>query len=137
MTANRECLEANVAGVKNVIVLPLALSDRSGVGSMARPGDNSGTYYLTHGADVLVAALDIVVHTPVDFIKIDVEGMEGRVLLGAERILRRYRPAVFFEDNGLGAVHYGPDWVDPKSILQRNGYRPAVRLAKNELWLPD
>lgn len=136
VAANRECLETNVAGMKNVIVLPVAVGDRSGTGSMTRPGDNSGTYYLTHGAEVLVAALDIVVHSPVDFIKIDVEGMEGRVLLGAERILRRYRPAVFFEDNGLGAVHYGPDWIDPKSILQRNGYSLRIRLAKNELWLP-
>ena len=137
VAANRECLEINTAGLSNVIVLPVAVSDCAGTGSMSRPNDNSGTYYLSHGADVLVASLDVIVHNPVDFIKIDVEGLEGRVLAGGERILRRHRPAVFFEDNGLGAVHYGPDWVDPKSILRRNNYSLRTRLAKNELWLPD
>jgi FkbM family methyltransferase len=137
VAANRACLEANVAWMKNVIVLPVAVSDHNGTGSMALPGDNSGTYCLLHGTDVLVTTLDVVVHSPVDFIKLDVEGAEGAVLMGAEKILRRSRPAVFFEDNGLGERHYGPSWVDPKSILQRNGYRPVVRLAKNELWLPD
>lgn len=135
--ANRVCLEANVAGRANVVVLPVAVGAQAGTGSMAFPGANSGTYYLERGADVLVVALDTVVHSPVDFIKIDVEGLEGAVLTGAEHLLRTSHPAVFFEDNGLGAVHYGPGWVDPKTVLRRNGYRLVVRLAKNELWLPD
>jgi FkbM family methyltransferase len=137
VAGNRECLEANVAGRTNVTVLPVAVGARTGAGSMAFPGANSGTYYLERGADVLVVTLDTVVRSPVDFIKIDVEGLEGDVLVGAEGHLRTSRPAVFFEDNGLGAVHYGPDWTDPKTVLRRNNYRLVVRLAKNELWLPD
>ena len=137
VAANRACLEANVSRLTNVVVLPVAVGAQAGTGSMALPGTNSGTYCLMHGSDVLVVALDTVVHSPVDFIKIDVEGLEGAVLAGAEQILRTSHPAVFFEDNGLGEVHYGPDWTDPKAILRRNGYRVAVRLAKNELWLPD
>jgi FkbM family methyltransferase len=137
VAANRACLEANVEGLDNVTVLPVAVGGYNGTGTMMRPGDNSGTYCLLHGTDVLVATLDVVVHSPVDFIKIDVEGLEGAVLAGGERLLRESRPAVFFEDNGLGERHYGPDWVDPKSILRRNGYMLKVRLAKNELWLPS
>lgn len=137
VAANRACLEDNVAGLSNVTVLPVAIGSHNGTGTMALPGDNSGTYCLLHGTEVLVATLDVVVFSPVDFIKIDVEGVEGAVLLGGEKILRDFHPAVFFEDNGLGERHYGPGWIDPKPVLQRNGYRPAVRLAKNELWLPS
>jgi FkbM family methyltransferase len=137
VSTNRACLEANVDGLDNVTVLPVAVGGYNGTGTMNRPGDNSGTYCLLHGTDVLVATLDVVVHSPVDFIKIDVEGLEGAVLTGGERILRESRPAVFFEDNGLGERHYGPDWVNPKTILRRNGYGLKMRLAKNELWLPS
>lgn len=134
VAANRVCLEANVSRLTNVVVLPVAVGARAGAGSMTLPGTNSGTYCLMQGEDVLVVTLDSVVHGPVDFIKIDVEGLEGAVLAGAEQILRTSHPAVFFEDNGLGEVHYGPDWTDPKSVLRSHGYQPRVRLAKNELW---
>ena len=135
VAANRACLEANVEGLDNVVVMPTAIGGYNGTGTMVLPGDNSGTYCLHHGTDVLVATLDVVIFSPVDFIKLDVEGQEGAVLIGAEKILRDSHPAVFFEDNGLGEKHYGPSWIDPKPILQRHGYAMKVRLAKNELWL--
>jgi FkbM family methyltransferase len=37
----------------------------------------------------------------VDFIKIDVEGAEARVLQGAEKTIDRFRPAVYFEANAV------------------------------------
>ncbi|MPZ85304.1 MAG: FkbM family methyltransferase [Actinophytocola sp.] len=44
-----------------------------------------------------VTTLDELVHEPVAVIKIDVEGMEERVLRGASRILSAYRPNVYVE----------------------------------------
>lgn len=42
----------------------------------------------------------------VDLIKIDVEGAEGRVLSGARRMLRRFRPILITEYNPACAVQY-------------------------------
>jgi FkbM family methyltransferase len=46
---------------------------------------------------ISVAPLDRLWHRPVDFIKIDVEGMEMAVLSGASRLLADYRPYLFIE----------------------------------------
>src|SRR6185295_11356708 len=41
--------------------------------------------------------LDELLDPPVDLLKIDVEGYEGPVLRGAEKLLARARPALFVE----------------------------------------
>lgn len=46
---------------------------------------------------VPLVRLDSVLTTPVDFLKIDVEGYEGNVLAGAQRIVREDRPHLFLE----------------------------------------
>jgi FkbM family methyltransferase len=70
--------------------------------------------------EVQVRTLDEVVEsTPiqrVDFIKIDVEGFEAKVIEGAERVLQRDRPVVVLELNHwcLNAFHRTsvPDFLD-------------------------
>lgn len=133
---NRECLKANVADLSNVEVYGCAIGADIGKGALQRPNDNSGTYYLAAGDEVSIFTLDSLIDEPVDLIKLDVEGAEGFALQGATRILEMFRPVVFFEDNGLGARHYGPQWVDPKTVLREHGYWHRGRLSKNELWLP-
>jgi hypothetical protein len=52
----------------------------------------------------------------VDLIKIDVEGMEEEVLVGAEETIRRTKPYLIVEHYKLGA--------DPlKSVLAKLGYK--------------
>ena len=137
---NWACLEENLAGVGNVLVVDCAVGAAVSKGSMARPGDNSGTYHVAPGTETLIVTLDNMMAglelEAVDFIKLDVEGFEGFALEGATNVLRWFHPVVFFEDNGLGAAHYGPSWTDPKSILREHGYRHRGRIHKNELWLP-
>lgn len=53
---------------------------------------------------VKVAPLDCLVKGRVDFIKIDVEGYEKNVLLGAERIIKKYKPVL-----SLAAYHRPAD----------------------------
>ena len=57
--------------------------------------------------EVTVARLDDMVptDTPVDFVKIDVEGAELGVLRGGRRMLARCRPHVVFE-HGVGAADF-------------------------------
>jgi FkbM family methyltransferase len=65
------------------------------------PDNNLGGTSLAEsssGAEVQVVPLDeILANEPVDFIKIDVEGMELDVLMGATGIIRKYRPIIHVE----------------------------------------
>jgi FkbM family methyltransferase len=49
------------------------------------------------GGEVQVAPLDELIGVPVDFIKIDVEGMEIEVLKGARRLITECRPRIMIE----------------------------------------
>lgn len=115
---SRQRLERNVAvnGLSNVRVLPEALSDRTGTATLLLSGDasRSGNASLSVGdgvdgsagtAEVQAARLDDVLEregvTRLDLVKIDVEGLEDRVVAGGRGILEALRPAVLFEVNDL------------------------------------
>lgn len=66
--------------------------------------------------------LDDVVQGRVDVIKIDVEGMEPRVLEGAARTLARWRPLIFAE---AGKPH---EYEALVACMARHRYRPSGRV---------
>jgi FkbM family methyltransferase len=96
-------LDANQAG--NVELLPVALDRRRGWSNLSSHfGSNGGLVAedassLASGWSEIVAsfALDDLVQGQVDFLKIDVEGAEGRVVAGAQGILETSRPIVTTE----------------------------------------
>ncbi|MCP5043248.1 MAG: FkbM family methyltransferase [bacterium] len=79
---------------------------------------------------------DLFPETPPDFVKIDVEGAELRVLRGAENILRAHRTIFFVE------VHSWPDpqgQANPEQVLthmRERGYHRAS-LSGKSLFHPD
>ncbi|AVO45512.1 hypothetical protein C6569_10795 [Phreatobacter cathodiphilus] len=71
-------------------------------------------------ADLAVSAqltLDMFASLPVDLVKIDVEGMEFDVLVGARSLIAQRRPIVYFEQNG--PAMYAPT----ASLLAEFGYK--------------
>lgn len=74
---------------------------------------------------VPVARLDDVVPADrtVDFIKIDVEGAQVRVLRGAGRVLAKDRPAIWVEHGDRSAGVYDTTRADLWSILSEHEYR--------------
>jgi FkbM family methyltransferase len=72
-------------------------SSNIGAGSLIRSGNSAATF------DCLVRRLDDVIppnHLDiVRLIKLDVEGFENQVLLGAERLIQSSRPAIIMETN--------------------------------------
>ena len=96
----RECLEKNVVG-SNFFISPLALGDHDTQATMIITEGNSGHSHLdpaTLGTgDVQVVKLDNLNIENVDYIKIDCEGYEYRVLQGAEQTVKRWRPIMVIE----------------------------------------
>lgn len=96
----RECLTRNVQG-DNFFVSPLALGDQDTFGTMIITEGNTGHSHLdpaTMGqGEITVVKLDNLKIESVDYIKIDCEGFEYRVLQGAEQTIKTSRPIVVVE----------------------------------------
>ena len=89
-------------GLNNVDLshLGIGIADRAGRArfvSSARGGLGATSLEPDPSGEVVVATLDSVISGPVDFLKIDVEGMEMSVLAGSERLIGQSRPLIFIE----------------------------------------
>jgi len=98
-------LSAYKNGFKNVILYPMAASDRTGAVLLSTHlGSNGGLIpanersLLSPNCRVVSAVrIDELILDPVDLIKIDVEGAEGLVIRGAQNLIERHRPIVTSE----------------------------------------
>ncbi|MBT8221031.1 MAG: FkbM family methyltransferase [Bacteroidia bacterium] len=113
-----EHLKLKFSDKNNIEILPVAATDREGfsdfnhvITNPAYSGLKKRDYDRANEKDekiqVKTQALDNlipeVIH--IDLIKIDVEGGEYQVLLGAQRIIKTFRPMIIFE-HGLGSSEY-------------------------------
>lgn len=133
-----ECLAANIQafGVRNVECRNFALSDAPGKARlMSYPRDpgNVGARFLGEGEGVEVRRLDDFGFTGPDFVKIDVEGWESRVLLGGRETILRSRPVIMFEMRGL-SERLGTDVPSPQELLASWGARRLLQLSGDEVW---
>ena len=73
---------------------------------------------------VPVFTLDMFEFQDVDYIKIDVEGFEKKVLLGAKRMIERCSPLIVIEQNHV--VLEGDKQYSAKEYLESIGYRQVA-----------
>jgi hypothetical protein len=120
-------------GVSNVQLLPVAADAATGWAYYStHVGSNGGLIedgdLLSHPGNVVPTfRLDDLVDGPVGFLKMDVEGAEGRVVQGATQIIERDRPIVTTElkdemllrVSGTTVAHY-------LGYFERLGYTPSV-----------
>ncbi len=107
------CLEQNTSQFPNVIRIPMAVGDKFGPVSLSvkRGWADSAYVVAPYGSDIgaVMATLDDYTFEP-NFIKIDVEGCELKVLKGAEKTIEKFRPRMVIEIN--------------KPALERQGSKP-------------
>lgn len=132
------CLRRNIelSGATNVTVHAYGVGDvaRSGRLQVAIAG-NPGSAFIADGeaergdgsvGDAIeVRRLDEALAGlgRLDFVKIDVEGLELRVLRGGEALLRRHRPSVLFEVNEGALRRGGTSGREVCEYLLSLGYR--------------
>lgn len=133
-------LERNIAlnNASNVLVHHYGLNDRNcfqrftevaGNLGMTRPSDNGELELELRKGDESVSLPRI------DFIKIDVEGAEGKVLAGLKHTIAKHRPIIAFEYNGgaweiIGQSLAGYSIVEPR---YPRGVRAIARRGQPEL----
>ena len=115
-----------------------AVTDRSGSLALHLDARSSKRHSLfaeavsVPGSSIVVPAVtldDLCAElTHVDFIKIDAQGAEGRILAGARRLLTRDRPVVLFELWPKGIAAAGGSPAELLALLDALGYR-SVRLS--------
>ena len=100
---NPSAYECLVHNCPEAMALNLGLSDRSGELKMAIDV-NAGASHVGDGGQLInVVALDSMPFQRLNFIKMDVEGMELRALLGAKKTIEAHRPIMWIEIN-VGAL---------------------------------
>lgn len=108
-----------------VVLHQVAVSDRSGFGELttdARFTANPGAQYLRAGGDVPVATLRAIlgdIHP--EFIKIDIEGLEYRVLSAAPEILEAAQ-VIVFEAGYEMCERYGTSVAALVHLLRESGF---------------
>jgi FkbM family methyltransferase len=120
-------------GITNVQLIPVACDRTTGWAYYStHVGSNGGLIddrnLLAHpGVVVPTFRLDDIVEGPVGFLKMDVEGAEGRVVGGATRLIERDRPIVTTEITRDMLRQVSATSVeDYLGYFDRLGYRPTV-----------
>ena len=89
----------NVPGV-NSVLHELALGKGDGRVGLKTYEGHSGHTQVTNSGDIPMRSLDSFGFIDVDFVKIDVEGVEAAVCKGAEETLLRSKPVIVLEQKG-------------------------------------
>jgi FkbM family methyltransferase len=141
----REILTTNLSvnGLKNVSIHAVAAGARSSSAVLRRHPDPSrtsieyidGTPYEVPAESVAVVRLDDLLDEPVDFLKVDVEGFEQEVFMGARSLICACRPIILFEWLPELIRNAGLDPLGPWEYLANLGYRFS-QLRNGHEWRP-
>jgi len=122
-----EALRLNMARLTNVQVYPMALMDDNQVSNMQCDPSNIGASFMTQdgGTPVPCVSLDrfLLPHlTQCDFIHLDAEGYEPRILRGAGNLLLMYRPVMVIEVCDKHLRRAGSSEEELLSLIATFGY---------------
>ena len=91
----------------NYLLHPVAIGEKPGRVGMKQSSWSTGSAHVWGDGDVEMRTLDSYDFTEVDFIKIDVEGLELQVCKGAALTIAKNRPIMVVEQKGREVKTYG------------------------------
>ena len=138
-------LAVKINGFTNIVVVPKGLGDAPGSLTLSTPLKSQGTFRFglahlgetrrdgpIHREVVEVTTIDHFAREEglqrLDFIKVDVEGWEKRILEGGAETIGRFRPALLVELIDAQLARAGDSLEKAWALLESWGYRAAVRL---------
>jgi FkbM family methyltransferase len=117
-----ECLRRNMTGLAHVQCINKGLSNKPGEMAVVA-SDNAGASHLGRGEGVPIVTLDSLELDRLDFLKIDAEGMEFRILRGATQTIARCKPTMYIEINQGALERAGTSAAEVYAELEMHGYR--------------
>jgi FkbM family methyltransferase len=130
---------ADAPGEATLVYDPLMPGAASGGGAVASQIRDSAPSLAEVG--MRVATLDDEVRTqalpPPDFVKIDVEGMELPVLLGAQRTICAHRPQIYIELHGAEQEDKRRNAREVISLLWSWGYHDLIHVETGKALEPE
>jgi FkbM family methyltransferase len=126
-------LQENLAGIENARVFEAMISDAPRpIPTLVRthPGTASAKGNTTIDSITLDALVTRDRLNRSSVLKIDVDGFDGKVLLGAQKILATSRPAVIFEWHPILCKDLGNSWLDHFQALHAQGYQRFIWFTK-------
>lgn len=117
-----ECLRRNMQGLGHVQCINKGLSDKPGEMAVVA-SENAGASHLGSGKGVPIITLDSLELERLDFLKIDAEGMELRILRGAAKTIARCKPTMYIEINQGALERAGTTAAEVYAELEMHGYR--------------
>ena len=123
----RECFLKNIP-LDNVTLHPYGLSNSKHTAHQSKDGQ-----VLSMGeGSVQCKTLDSFKFSNVDFIKIDVDGFEHQVLIGAKQTIKKFNPVINIE---MKKMKRSLTVFNCTNFLKKRGYRMAKRVKSDEIWV--
>ena len=106
VAAHRACFAKNIE-LDEVELFPYALGEKSRRIAINTAATSSGDSWVGGEGDIPMHPLDALEIPDLDFIKIDCEGYEKFVLMGAEETIKRCRPCIIVEQKPGHGQRFG------------------------------
>lgn len=120
--ANPEAYQCLVYNCPSAICINAALSDRVGKMGIAT-GNNKGATHGIVGDLIMTIPLDSLSLPRLNFIKLDIEGMEVQAIKGAVNLIRRHKPIICVEVNQGALLRQGYSSDTLIDLIIGLGYR--------------
>lgn len=138
---NWECLVKNIQE-PNIRKFNSAIGDQESKLKIHKTiHNNCGAIQLqpSPSGEINLVKLDDLNFKDIDLLWLDLEGYEAKALLGAKKLIKKYKPTIVLENNGL--IHEFPSGKQGSEALrswmkQEFGYSFKERLMRDEVFVP-
>jgi FkbM family methyltransferase len=137
------CLQKNIEDLPNVQIYKAAVGEKAGHCSVQddeRRVGNTGARYIRPNkrGEVPVVTLDELGFLACGLLKVDVEGFEHAVLVGAKKLITQHKPVIIMEcDKHFSMKRYGVPNDTAEQWLISRGYRVAEHMRPDKVFVPN